>query len=134
VGVKSWFDSLKSAGILPLMKSISDYTLVELRRVIELKEKISASHGELEAITGEVAAANPAEAPAPPKRTKRKLSASHKRKLIKALAKARKIRWAKAKAAGIPGPKKRRISAAGRAALSAGAKARWAKVRAAKAA
>ena len=134
MGVKSWFDSLKSAGILPLMKSISDYTLVELRRVIALKEKISALHGELEAITGEVATANPAEAPAPPKRTKRKLSASHKRKLIKALAKARKIRWAKAKAAGTPGPKKRRISAAGRAALSAGAKARWAKVRAAKAA
>jgi len=39
------------------MKSISDYSLVELRRVIALKEKISALHGELEAIIGEVAAA-----------------------------------------------------------------------------
>ena len=57
MSVKSWFDSLKSAGLLPLMKSISDYTLVELRRVIALKEKISALHGELEAIIGEVAAA-----------------------------------------------------------------------------
>ena len=36
----------------------------------------------------------PAEAPVP---AKRKLSATHRRKLIKALAKARKIRWAKIK-------------------------------------
>jgi hypothetical protein len=49
-----------------------------------------------------------------PVKQKRKLSASHRRKLIKALAKARK-------------KGKRRISAAGRAAMSAAGKARWAK-------
>jgi len=55
------------------------------------------------------------------------MSAAHKRKLIKALAKARKIRWAKAK--GMVNKGKRRISAAGRAAMSAAGKARWAKVK-----
>jgi hypothetical protein len=62
---------------------------------------------------------------------KRKLSASHRRKLIKALAKARKMRWAKRKGTAStskPAKKgKRRISAAGRAAMSAAGKARWAK-------
>jgi hypothetical protein len=135
LGVKSWVDSPESVGILRPMKSLSDYSLVDLRRVMAIKEKLLALNGELEAITGEVAAANPTEAPAPTKRTKRKLSVAHRRKLIKALARARKARWAKAKAAGTASaPKKRRISKAGRAAISAAAKARWAKVRAAKAA
>jgi hypothetical protein len=128
--VKSGFDTPGHKGILDQMKSLSDYSLVELRWVIALKEKIEALHGELEAITGEVAVAS-TEAPASAKRAKRKLSAAHKRKLIKALARARKMRWAKAKAASAP--KKRRMSKAGRAAISAAAKARWAKVRAAKA-
>jgi hypothetical protein len=66
-----------------------------------------------------------------PVKQKRKLSASHRRKLIKALAKARKMRWAKRKGTAStskPAKKgKRRISAAGRAAMSAAGKARWAK-------
>jgi hypothetical protein len=53
------------------------------------------------------------------------MTAAHKRKLIKALARARKIRLAKIK--GRKG--KRRISAAGRAVMSAAGKARWAKVK-----
>jgi hypothetical protein len=64
-----------------------------------------------------------------PVRGKRKLSASHRRKLIKALAKARKMRWAKAKAAK-PARKDRRSSPAVRAKLAAAARARWARVRA----
>ena len=108
------------------MKSLSDYSLVELRWVIALKEKIEALQGELDAITGEVAVSSPAEAPTPTRR-KYHMTAANKRKLIKALARARKIRWAKAKAAKRG---KRRISAAGRAAMSAAGKARWAKVRA----
>jgi hypothetical protein len=115
------------------MKSLSDLSVADLRRVIALKEQIESLEGQLEAIGGESSAdaAKPAEA-APAKRAKRRLSPAHRRKLIKALAKARKIRWAKAtgtKAA----PKKRRMSAAGRAAISAAAKARWARVHAAKA-
>ena len=57
------------------MKSLSDYSLVELRWVIALKEKIEALRGELDAVAGEVAVAR-TEAPAPAKRAKRKLSAA----------------------------------------------------------
>ena len=117
-----------------LMKSLSDLSVADLRRVIALKEQIESLEGQLEAIAGESSAdaASPAETPVPVKRTKRRLSAAHRRKLIKALAKARKIRWAKATGTDTA-PKKRRMSAAGRAAISAAAKARWARVHAAKA-
>jgi hypothetical protein len=118
-----------------MKSSLSDFSVVELRRVVALKERIETLEKQLDALTGgsgEAGAAAPPSAPA-----KRTLSAAHRRKLVKALAKARKIRWAKAKAAGTsgaaPAPKKRRLSAAGRAAIAAGAKARWAKIRAAKA-
>ena len=116
------------------MKSLSDLSVADLRRVIALKEQIESLEGQLEAIGGESSAdaASPAEPPVPVKRTKRRLSAAHRRKLIKALAKARKIRWAKATGTDTA-PKKHRMSAAGRAAISAAAKARWARVRAAKA-
>ena len=117
------------------MKSLSDLSVADLRRVIALKEQIESLEGQLEAIAENTAGdASAAEAPPPAKRAKRRLSAAHRRKLIKALAKARKMRWAKAKATGTDAaPKKRRMSAAGRAAISAAAKARWARVRAAKA-
>ena len=121
------------------MKSLSDLSVADLRRVIALKEQIEALEGQLEVIAeNEVIAANTgcdagaAETPAPAKPAKRRLSPAHRRKLIKALAKARKIRWAKAIGTNAA-PKKRRMSAAGRAAISAAAKARWARVRAAKA-
>jgi len=115
------------------MKSLSDLSVADLRRVLALKEQIEALEGQLEAVAGNNGGdGGTAETPAPAKPAKRRLSPAHRRKLIKALAKARKIRWAKAtgtKAA----PKKRRMSAAGRAAISAAAKARWARVHAAKA-
>ena len=114
------------------MKSIPELSVTELRRVIALKEQIEALEGQIEALIGEAGEASPTEAPAPVKHAKRRLSAAHRRKLIKALAKARKIRWAKATGTDAA-PKKRRMSAAGRAAISAAAKARWARVRAAKA-
>jgi len=64
-----------------------------------------------------------------PAKAKRKLSPAHK--LVKALAKARKIRSAKLKveagAESKPATKgKRKMSAAGKAAISAAQKARWA--------
>ena len=64
-----------------------------------------------------------------PVKLKRKISPAHKRKLIKALAKARKIRRANLKSAKVT-KKDRRSSPATRAKLAAAAKARWAKVRA----
>jgi hypothetical protein len=134
LGAKSGFDSWKFVGILSEMKSLSDYSASELRGAIALREQIEVLQGQIEELTGDVAseiAAGATEAPAP---AKRRLSASHRRKLLKALAKARKVRWAKAKAAGTaPSPRKRRrMSAAGRAAIGAAAKARWAKFRAEK--
>jgi hypothetical protein len=115
------------------MKSLCELSVADLRRVIALKEQIESLEGRLEAIAGEtgVGASSATEAPALGEPPKRRLSAAHRRKLIKALAKARKVRWARAKAAGAnAAPKKRRMSAAGRAAISAAAKARWAKIRA----
>ena len=123
--------------MISAMKALSDYSVTELQRAVALKEQIEALKRQLEELTGdapeapEAAEANPEEAPV---RVKRKLSAAHRRKLIEALAKARRIRWANARAASAAAaPKKRRrLSAASRAALSAGAKARWAKFRAEK--
>jgi hypothetical protein len=138
--------------------NITNLTTAQLSQILAIKEQIEELESQIESIAaggGEI----PAQAPQPGKRRrsakvrakmaaaqqarwarikgtggaesgvgrrKRKLSASHRRKLIKALAKARKIRWANAKAAGRG---KRRISAAGRAAMRAAAKARWAKVK-----
>ena len=115
------------------MKSLSDLSVADLRRVIALKEQIEALEGQLEAIAENTAGhVGTAEAPALAKPAKRRLSPAHRRKLIKALARARKMRWAKATGTNAA-KKKRRMSAAGRAAISAAAKARWARIRAAKA-
>jgi hypothetical protein len=120
------------------MNALTDYSVADLRRALALKEQIEALEQQLDELTGEASEAGPVEsspvqAPAP---AKRKMSAAHRRKLVKALAKARAIRWANARAAGAePAPKRRRrLSAASRAALSAAATARWAKYRAEKAA
>ncbi len=120
------------------MKALSDYSVTELQRAVAIKEQIEALEQQLNELTGEAAEpaepyeASPDEAPV---RVKRKLSAAHRRKLIKALAKARRIRWENARAAGAAAAPKRhrRLSAASRAALSAAAKSRWAKFRAEKA-
>ena len=54
------------------MKSLSDLSVADLRRVLALKEQIESLEGQLEAIGGESSAdaASPAEAPAPAKRAK----------------------------------------------------------------
>jgi hypothetical protein len=66
------------------------------------------------------------------------MTAAHKRKLIliKTLARARAIRWAKIKGKGTakadkPAKKKRKVSAAVKKKLAAIAKARWAKAKSA---
>jgi len=112
------------------MTNISNLTTTQLRQIISIKEQIEALQSQIDSIAagggGEIPIPSAAEAPTPAKR-KYHMSAAHKRKLIKALARARKIRWAKAN--GMPRKGKRRISAAGRAAMSAAGKARWAKVK-----
>jgi hypothetical protein len=107
--------------------NITNLTSSQLNQIIAIKEQIETLQSQIESIAGgEVPTPFTPEAPAPAKR-KYRMSAAHRRKLIKALAKARKIRWAKARAAK---KGKRRMSKAGRAAISAAAKARWAKARA----
>ena len=75
--------------------NLKDLTASQLRRIIAVKEQIAALQSRLQSIVGgngEIPIPSPVAAPVP---VKRKLSAAHRRKLIKALAKARKIRWAK---------------------------------------
>jgi hypothetical protein len=116
--------------------TLTDLTTGQLNRIIAIKEQIEALQGQVDSIAAEVGAIQfsaSVEAPTPPKR-KYHMTAAHKRKLIKALAKARKIRLAKLKAQkSTPKPvkkKDRRSSPATRAKLAAAARARWAKVRA----
>ena len=78
--------------------SLRDLTTSQLKRIIVIKEKIEALQGRIESIIasggGEIPTQSARDAAAP---AKRKLSAAHRRKLVKALAKARKIRWARIK-------------------------------------
>ena len=115
------------------MKQLSECSIAELRQAIALKEQIESLQHQLVSIlaNGSPIAAGQPESAVP---GKRKLSAARRRQLIRILAKARKARWAKARAkkSGTSG-QKRHISAKGRAAIAAAARARWARFRAAKA-
>ena len=108
------------------MKLLKDYSSAELLRIISIKEKIEALQNQLAGLGDESDEASPGE---PPKRGRRRMSASARRKI----GLAQKARWAKRKGIEVtkPAPKQRRMSAAGRARISAAAKARWAKIRAA---
>jgi len=120
------------------MTNLAELTTEQLQRIIAVKERIEALQGEIESIAaggggGEDSTPSLREAPARAKR-KYHMTAAHKRKLIKALARARKIRMANlkgAKATAKTAKKKdRRSSPSVRAKLAAAAKARWARVRA----
>lgn len=77
------------------MSDLTDLTTAQLRRIVAIREQIEALQSRIDSIAdgnGDIQMPSPVEAPVP---AKRKLSAAHKRKLIKALAKARKTRWAK---------------------------------------
>jgi hypothetical protein len=115
------------------MTTLSSLTTAQLQRILSIKERIEVLQGEIDSIAGggEVPTPSPGEAPAPAKR-KYHMTAAHRRKLIKALAKARKIRLANlkgAKATPEPAKKRRKMSAEGRAKIAAAARARWAKAR-----
>jgi uncharacterized protein with PIN domain len=117
------------------MTNITVLTTSQLNDIIAIKEQIEKLQSQIESIAsggGEVPSPATVEATVP---AKRKLSAAHRRKLVKALAKARKIRWAKIKgeAATDSRPAKKkdgRSSPAVRAKLAAAARARWRKARA----
>jgi len=115
------------------MTKLADLTTTQLHQIITIKEQIETLQSQLDSIAGggEVQSPSTEEALVPAKR-KYHMSAAHKRKLIKALARARKIRWAKAKGTKTKPTRKKewRSSPAVRAKLSAAAKARWAKARA----
>jgi hypothetical protein len=79
--------------------SLRDLTTSQLNRIIVIKEKIEALQGRIESIIasgggGEIPIRSAGDAAVP---AKRKLSAAHRRKLVKALAKARKMRWVRIK-------------------------------------
>ena len=128
------------------MNSITELTAQQLRQAADIQEKIESLQKELNQILGATVESAPSEAP-----KKRKMSAAGR----KAIAAAAKARWAKIKGtapkrklsakaianirAGVARrmaakgkavqKSKRKLTAAGRAALSAAAKARWAKVK-----
>jgi hypothetical protein len=106
------------------MTNLTSLTTSQLNQIIAIKEQIEALEAQINSIAGGDEVPTPFTGEAP---KKRRISAAHRRKLVKALAKARKIRWARVKAAG---KKDRRSSPAVRAKLAAAAKARWAKARA----
>jgi hypothetical protein len=119
------------------MTNLTNLTTSQLRSIIAIKEQIQALQGQIESIVADghdFPVPFNEDAPTPAKR-KYHMTAAHKRKLIKALARARRIRWAKvkgkAKGKSKPAKKKdRRSSPAVRAKLAAAARARWAKVKA----
>ena len=119
------------------MTKLNDLTTNQLRGILAIKEQIEALQGQVDSIIaggGEIPIPSArVEATAPAKR-KYRMTAAHKHKLIKALARARAIRWAKIKGTGAAKADKlaktRKMSAAVKAKLRAIAKARWAKAKA----
>ena len=115
------------------MTKLTSLTTNQLRQVLAIKEQIETLQSQIQSIAGGETPTPAAEEPSTPGKRKYHMSAAHRRKLIKALARARKIRWAKGKAKGKakskPAKKDRRSSPATRAKLAAAARARWAKVK-----
>jgi hypothetical protein len=110
--------------------NIADLTTAQLKSIIAIKERIESLQTQLNSVGGGDLPSP--KHPAPAKR-KYRVTAAHKRKLIKALAKARQIRAAKLNGSNSdskPAKKDRRSSPAVRAKIAAAARARWAKVRA----
>jgi hypothetical protein len=117
------------------MTKLIDLTTSQIRSIIEIKEQIEQLQSQIDSIAaggGEIPIPLTEDAQIPAKR-KYHMTAAHKRKLIKALAKARAIRSARLKGtaakADKPAKKDRRSSPAVRAKIAAAAKARWAKAR-----
>jgi hypothetical protein len=93
---------------------LSNITSGQLKRAIQLKEKIEALTGELNQILGSAGTSKSS----PQKRT---MSAADR----KTIGAAQKARWAKVKRKKAVAKGRRKMSAAGRARISAAAKLRW---------
>ena len=110
------------------MTKLTSLTTNQLRQILAIKEQIETLQSQLQSIAGGEIPTPAAEEASTPGKRKYHMSAAHRRKLIKALARARKIRWAKAKANGKakskPAKKDWRSSPAVKAKLSAAAKLR----------
>jgi hypothetical protein len=115
--------------------NITNLTTTQLNQIIAIKEQIEALESQIDSIAadgGEVPTPFTGEPPSTSRR-KYRMTAAHRRKLIKALARARRIRWAKFKAQSAAprrAKRDRRSSPEVRAKLAAAARARWARVRA----
>ena len=116
--------------------TLKDLTTAQLNRIISIKEQIESLQAEVDSIAS--AGEGGGEVPVPtidakPGRKKYKMSAAHRRNLLKALAKARKARWAKIKGTSTPvadkpaaeKKAKRTMSPAARAKIAASARKRW---------
>ena len=118
--------------------TLKDLTTAQLNRIISIKEQIESLQAEIDSIAsagegGGVEVPVPS-ADAKPARKKYKMSPAHRRNLLKALAKARKARWAKINGTSTPvadkpaaeeKKTKRTMSPAARAKIAAAARARW---------
>ena len=113
------------------MYEFDKLTIDQLKRVIEIRERIDSLQAELnELLGGEVAGTPPSELVQESGKKKRKMSAVSR----KAIAAAQKARWAKyhAEKGGTKKVKSNgKMSTAGRSAISAAMKASWAKRKAA---
>jgi len=115
--------------------NLKDLTTAQLNRIISIKEQIESLQAEIDSIASAGGGEVPVPAPdAKPARKKYKMSPAHRRNLLKALAKARKARWAKIKGTSTPvadkpaakeKKAKRTMSPAARAKIAAAARARW---------
>jgi len=116
-----------------MTNSLASLSVVQLKRAIDLKEKIEALNKELSSILGAPASESPSAKPV----KRGGMSAAGRARI----AAAQKARWAKVKgvkadaapvAAKPVAKKKFTMSASAKAAISKAAKARWAKIKAAK--
>jgi hypothetical protein len=109
------------------MNSIENLSVQQLRRIINLKDKIVALEKKLSQLFGSTAKSVTAKAP----KKRRKMSAAGRAKI----AAAARARWAKVKGrkSSVQPVKKarRKMSAAARAKIAAAARARWKKAKAA---
>ncbi len=123
---------------------LADLTTEQLKRAVEIKEQIDALQNELNALeTGAAPRVGRPRGRPPGKRGPGRPPGSGRRKIkmtperLASLARAREARWGKNKPSSNATPAangrrkgKRKMSAAGRAAISAAAKKRWAKAKA----
>jgi len=85
------------------MANLTDLTTSQLNSIIVIKEQIEELQGPIDSIAGGGKVPTPFTLKAPtPARRKYHMTAAHRRKLIKALAKARRIRLAKIKGKAKP--------------------------------